>query len=84
MTRTHLSLHGAMAKTAKELARTYHLRPQAGEVAPPNPLKNTEKLLMVLPLEVDDRFGQGFVQDRIRRSPHPVLVVPSHVKAESE
>ena len=84
MTRTHLSLHGAMAKTAKELDRTYHLKPQAGEVAPPNPLKNNEKMLLVLPLEVDDRYGQGFVQDRIRRSPHPVLVVPSHVKAESK
>ncbi|MEL6105778.1 MAG: universal stress protein [Planctomycetota bacterium] len=83
MTRTHLSLHGAMAKTAKDLGRTYHLRPQAGEVAPPNPLKNTEKLLLVLPLEVDDRFGQGFVQDRIRRSPHPVLVIPSHVQTET-
>ncbi|MEO1527809.1 MAG: universal stress protein [Planctomycetota bacterium] len=84
MTRTHLSLHGAMAKTAKEINRTYHLRPQAGEVAPPNPLESTEKLLLVLPLEVDDRFGQGFVQDRIRRSPHPVLIIPSHVKAESK
>lgn len=79
MTKTHQSIHGAMAKTATELGRTYHLRPQAGEVAPPNPLQNNSKTLLVLPLEVDDRFGQGFVHDRIRRSPHPVLVVPSHV-----
>jgi hypothetical protein len=79
LTKTHQSLHAAMAKTATDLGRSYHLRPQAGEVAPPNPLDSKEKTLLVLPLEVDDRFGQGFVQDRIRRSPHPVLVVPSHV-----
>lgn len=79
MTKTHRSLHAAMAKTATDLGRSYHLRPQAGEVAPPNPLQSRDKTLLVMPLEVDDRFGQGFVQDRIRRSPHPVLVVPSHV-----
>jgi hypothetical protein len=33
-------------------------------------------MLIVLPMETDDRFGQGFVQDRVRRSPHPVLIVP--------
>ena len=79
LTKTHHSIHGAMAKTATEFGRSYHLRPLAGEVAPPNPLQNQDKTLLVLPLEVDDRFGQGFAQDRIRRSPHPVLVVPSHV-----
>ncbi len=81
LTKTHQSIHGAMAKTAAQIGRSYHLRPQAGEVAPPNPLQNQDTTLLVMPLEVDDRFGQGFVQDRIRRSPHPVLVVPSHVKA---
>lgn len=81
LTKTHQSLHAAMAKTATHLGRTYYLRPQAGELAPPNPLQSQDKTLLVLPLEVDDRFGQGFVQDKIRRSPHPVLVVPSHVPA---
>ncbi|MEM6468138.1 MAG: universal stress protein [Planctomycetota bacterium] len=79
LTKTHQSLHGAMAKTATALGKSYHLRPQAGEVAPPNPLQSNDKVLLVLPIEVDDRFGQGFVQDKIRRSPHPVLIVPSHV-----
>lgn len=83
LTKTHQSIHAAMAKTATEIGKTYHLLPQAGEVAPPNPLQNNDKLLLVLPLEVDDRYGQGFVQDRIRHSPHPVLVVPSHVPQES-
>ena len=72
-----------MAKTASESGINYSLRPQAGETAPPNPLRDDTKMLIVMPLEVDDRFGQGFVQDRIRRSPHPVLVVPGHVKHAS-
>ncbi len=79
LTKTHQAIHQAMAKTASDQNLTYHLRPQAGEVAPPNPLDDQTKMLLVLPLEVDDRFGQGFVQDRIRRSPHPVLVIPGHV-----
>ena len=77
--KTHESIHGAMAKTAAAQGMTYRLRPVAGEVAPPNLLAEATKMLLVMPLEVDDRFGQGFVQDRIRRSPHPVLVVPGHV-----
>lgn len=79
LTKTHQDLHGAMSKTAAGRGVSYRLRPQAGEVAPPNPLDDTRRMLLVLPLEVDDRYGQGFVQDRIRRSPHPVLVVPGHV-----
>jgi hypothetical protein len=79
LAKTHESLHGAMAKTASKLGMKYRLRPVAGAVAPPNPLSESSKMLLVMPLEVDDRFGQGFVHDRIRRSPHPVLVVPGHV-----
>ncbi len=79
LTKAHKSLHGSMAKTASARGVSYNLRPIAGEVAPPNPLSQSSKMLLVIPLEVDDRFEQGFVQDRIRRSPHPVLVVPGHV-----
>ncbi|TWU56431.1 Universal stress protein family protein [Rubripirellula tenax] len=79
MTKTHQSLHGAMAKTAAANGMTYSLLPQAGEVAPPNALDESSQMLLVMADEVDDRFSQGFVQDRIRRSPHPVLVVPGHV-----
>lgn len=79
LTKTHHALHAAMAKTASSRGITYQLRPIAGEVAPPNPLNESRRMLLVMPLEVDDRYGQGFVQDRIRRSPHPVLVVPGHV-----
>lgn len=76
---THQKLHGAMSKTAHELGLGYHMLPQTGELSPPNPLNKAMKQLLVIPLEVDDRFTQGFVHDRIRRSPHPVLVVPGHV-----
>ncbi len=79
VTKTHASLHGAMAKTTAAMNLTYELKPQAGETAPPNPLRESSAMLLVMPIEVDDRFTQGFVQDRIRRSPHPVLVVPGHV-----
>jgi nucleotide-binding universal stress UspA family protein len=82
LTKTHQSLHGAMAKTATTLGLTYTLQPQASEVAPPNALGNKTKQLLVMPVEVDDRFTQGFVQDRIRRSPHPVLIVPGHVRSD--
>jgi hypothetical protein len=80
LTKAHHVIHGAMAKTASQQGMTYRLLPQAGEIAPPNPLHSANLMLLVMPLEVDDRFGQGFVQDRIRRSPHPVLIVPGHVR----
>jgi hypothetical protein len=83
LTKTHQSLHGAMAKTAAGLGLSYRLRPLAGEVAPPNPLRESSKMLLVMPLEVDNQFEQGFVHNRIRRSPHPVLVVPAHVPHQS-
>lgn len=79
LAKTHHQLHGAMAKTASSLGLSYRLRPQAGEVAPPNPLNESSKMLLVMPLEVDNQFEQGFVHNRIRRSPHPVLVVPARV-----
>ena len=80
LTQTHQTLHAAMNASANQAGMKYHLMPQAGETAPPNPLSDPTQQLLVLPLEVDDRFTQGFVQDRIRRSPHPVLVVPGHVQ----
>ena len=82
LTKTHQSLHGAMAKTATAMGLIYSLQPQASEAAPPNALGDATKQLLVMPIEVDDRFTQGFVQDRIRRSPHPVLIVPGHVRTD--
>lgn len=81
LTKSHHDLHATLAKTIAETSRRYSLKCQAGEVAPPNPLADDQSMLLVMPLEVDDRFTLGFVQDRIRRSPHPVLVVPGHVQA---
>lgn len=83
LTKTHHSLHSAMAKTASSLGLSYRLRPQAGDVAPPNPLTESTKMLLVMPLEIDNQFEQGFVHNRIRRSPHPILVVPAPLPEES-
>lgn len=77
LAKSHAGLHGSMAKTAAASSMSYRLVPIAGEMAPPNPLQDKHKMLIVIPLEADDRFTQGFAQDRIRRSPHPVLVVPN-------
>lgn len=82
LAKSHQQIHIAMQRTAGEKNMSYQLIPQAGEVAPPNPLNDSVKQMLVMPLEVDDRFTQGFVRDRIRRSPHPVLVIPSHVEME--
>lgn len=82
LAKSHQQIHIAMQRTAGEKGMTYRLIPQAGEVAPPNPLNDSVQQMLVMPLEVDDRFTQGFVRDRIRRSPHPVLVIPSHVELE--
>ncbi|MCC9641348.1 universal stress protein [Rhodopirellula sp. JC740] len=82
LAQSHAQLHSAMNATAREMKLSYSLVPQAGEVAPPNPLSDSTQQLLVLPLEVDDRFIQGFVHDRLRRSPHPLLIVPGHVLPE--
>jgi hypothetical protein len=76
---THQNLHAAMNATARELKLRYHLAPHSGELAPPQRLTNAAHQLLVMPIEVDDRFTQGFVIDHIRHSPHPVLVVAGHV-----
>ena len=54
-----------MAKTASKLGMQYRLRPVAGEVAPPNPLNESKQMLLVMPLEVDDRY-----RSRIRARSH--------------
>ena len=81
LAKSHGRLHRELAKTAMRRGARYEMKAEAGEVAPPNPLDDDQNMVLVLPIEVDDRFHQGFVQDRIRRSPHPVLVVPGHVPA---
>lgn len=78
MADAHARLHAALMKTAAEAPWRYSLRPLVIDQAPPSLTDAARPLLIVMPLEVDDRFAQGFVQDRIRRSPHPLLIVPSY------
>lgn len=83
MTKTHAHLHAATAKAAAEAGLTYRLHPHAAEPAAPAIQNVARPRLIVLPLERGDRYSYGFVQDRIRRSPHPVLVVPSRVARDT-
>lgn len=76
MAESHARLHAGIAKAAASRKLRYRLQPMAYEDAPPSVLSTARPLLVVLPTEPDDRYCHGFVQDRIRRSPHPVLVVP--------
>lgn len=76
MAESHARLHAGIAKAAATRKLRYRLQPMAYEDAPPSVLSTARPLLVVLPTERDDRYCHGFVQDRIRRSPHPVLVVP--------
>ncbi|MEM9827792.1 MAG: universal stress protein [Planctomycetota bacterium] len=81
LTKAHQSLHRGLTEAAKQRSIEYEMLPQAGGDSPPGIAWADRQVLIVLPIEVDDRFAQGFVHDRIRRSAHPVLVVPGHVVA---
>ena len=70
LTQSHAQLHGAMAQSTRP-GVTYAFRPSAGVSSPPNPLRSEVQQLLVMPLEVDDSAGRGFVTERIRRSPPP-------------
>ncbi|QEG39588.1 hypothetical protein [Roseimaritima ulvae] len=76
MAESHARLHAGITKAATTHKLRYRLQPMAYEDAPPSVLSTARPMLVVLPTEADDRYCHGFVQDRIRRSPHPVLVVP--------
>lgn len=77
----HRKLHGRLEMTATEWERRYEMQVIDDEQAPPNPLADPPAMLLVVPLEVDDRYNMGLVKDRIARSPHPVMVVPTPPKA---
>jgi hypothetical protein len=69
----HAKLDMALHKAALEHGVQYRMDPQEDVTYPDD---RARQLLLVLPLERDDAFGHGFVQTRIRQSPHPLLVVP--------
>ncbi|MEL6897960.1 MAG: universal stress protein [Planctomycetota bacterium] len=82
LAKTHETLTGAIAQTASQHGLEYRLMLQTGIEAPPKFNDPDDPALLVLPLEVDDNFGQGFVSHRIRSSPYPVVIVPGHVKED--
>lgn len=77
--KTHARLHATAAKAAAAAGLKYRLDPDAAESAEPDLQEAVPPRLIILPLEQGDRYSYGFVQDRIRRSPHPLLVIPSRV-----
>lgn len=83
MTKAHARLHAATAKAAAEAGLSYRLHPHMAEPTAPALQETPRPRLIVLPLEQGDRYSYGFVQDRIRRSPHPVLVVPSRGRRDA-
>ncbi|XZE53109.1 universal stress protein [Planctomycetaceae bacterium SH139] len=70
----HARLDAALRHAAGEQGFRYQLIPRVDAT---EPRKLDLDLLVVLPLEKDDDFGQGFVQSQIRHSPHPLLIVPN-------
>ncbi|MEZ6087678.1 MAG: universal stress protein [Pirellulaceae bacterium] len=75
---SHSRLHVAMQKAAQEAGLSYRLVPKATQTAPPLAGQEAVPQLIVLAYEIDDHFVHGFIMDRIRRSPHPVLVASTH------
>ena len=69
----HAKLDLALHKTALAMGIDYQMDPQQDVTYPDSP---DHPLLVIVPLEQDDQFGHGFVQNRIRNSPHPLLIVP--------
>lgn len=69
----HARLDTALRNAATEQGFRYRMIPRTNAT---RPQEIDVELLVVLPLEADDQFGQGFVQHQIRQSPHPLLVVP--------
>ena len=80
---SHSRLHVAMQKAALDAGLSYRLIPKATQTAPPQVGQEAIPQLIVLANEVDDHFVHGFIMDRIRRSPHPVLVATKHVKSDA-
>lgn len=77
LAKTQMRLHRALQKTATEEEFDYDFDVFQDTDPRVRALEDESAgLLLVLALERADHASQGHVQDRIRLSPHPVLVVP--------
>lgn len=75
--RSYVRLHRALWKAAELAKLRYQFRVATDAEGPPAELSSAaDHPLLVLALERADHASQGHVHDRIRRSPHVVLVVP--------
>jgi hypothetical protein len=77
LAKTHVRLHRSLQKAAAEGGFGYQLVIERhGEAGSVFPTDESPEALVVLPLERADHASQGFVQEQIRLSAHPLLVVP--------
>ena len=78
LARTYARLHASIQHVARECGLTYELlvryEGDGTPVTPEDP--KSHPALMILALERDSHDSRGEVADFIRRSPHPVMVVP--------
>ncbi|GIW97096.1 MAG: hypothetical protein KatS3mg111_0429 [Pirellulaceae bacterium] len=79
LAKAYARLHAGLQKSAKEMGVDYDLLVRHEDdddqpVTPEHP--QTHPVLMILALEQGEHDAQAEVHDYIRRSPHPVLVVP--------
>ena len=73
------NLHAGLAKAAEAGGFGYELQTRREESAP-NVTAGPGDRLVVLPLERGDHQSEGHVADALRRTPNPLLVVPTAVK----
>jgi hypothetical protein len=77
LAKTHERLHQSLRKAAEEQGFDYQLdiqrQDESGSALPEDESLNP---VIALPLERPDHASQGFVQEQIRLSPHPLLIVP--------
>jgi hypothetical protein len=77
LAKTHERLHQSLRKASEEYGFDYQLdirrQDESGSALPEDESLNA---VIALPLERPDHASQGFVQEQIRLSPHPLLIVP--------
>ncbi len=78
LVKANVRLHRALQKSAEAHGFDYALSLRQQDESGPDPLAGAGRHpLIVLPLERGDYASEGYVHDRIRRSSHVLLVIPS-------
>lgn len=78
--RNHQPLHAALSKGAAAAGLRYRMHIPTDEERQQSPGQRDQ--LVILPVEIDDAFAEGFASDRLRAAAGPVLIVPTHVEQQ--